>query len=103
MPRGRFISYLRARPRQGRSGLGLEAQRAAVENYLNGGSWTLVAEFVEVESGRRDDRPKLQEALRMCRLHGAKLVIAKMDRLAYQSSWSPAPTSSRSISRRPTG
>src|SRR5215208_6499111 len=83
MARGRFISYLRvSTDRQGRFGLGLEAQRAAVENYLNGGSWTLVAEFVEVESGKRDDRPKLQEALRMCRLHGAKLVIAKMDRLA---------------------
>src|SRR5215208_580927 len=83
MARGRFISYLRvSTDRQGRSGLGVEAQRAAVENYLNGGSWTLVAEFVEVESGRRDDRPKLQEALRMCHVHNAKQVIAKMDRLA---------------------
>src|SRR5829696_4003827 len=83
MARGRFISYLRVlTDRQGRSGLGVEVQRKAVEDYLNGGSWTLVAEFVEVESGKRNDRPKLQEALRMCRLHGAKLVIAKMDRLA---------------------
>ena len=65
----------------GALGLGLEAQRKAVE-LPQRGRWTLVAEFVEVESGRGKDRPKLQEALRMCRLHGAKLVIAKMDRLA---------------------
>ena len=84
MARGRFISYLRVSTgKQGSSGLGLEAQRKAVDDYLNGGRWTLVAEFVEVESGtKKGKRPKLQEALRMCRLHGAKLVIAKMDRLA---------------------
>lgn len=83
MAEGKFVSYLRvSTKRQGASGLGLEAQRAAVAGYLNGGSWSLVAEHVEVESGKRDDRPKLAEALRTCRLHGARLVIAKLDRLS---------------------
>jgi DNA invertase Pin-like site-specific DNA recombinase len=71
-----------ASAKQGRSGLGLEAQQEAVRSYLNGGSWQLVAEVVEVESGKRNDRPKLAEALRLCRLHGATLIIAKLDRLA---------------------
>lgn len=80
---GRFISYYRvSTARQGRSGLGLEAQRAAVVSYLNGGSWTLLEEFVEVESGKRSDRPQLAAALAACRLHKATLVIAKLDRLA---------------------
>jgi DNA invertase Pin-like site-specific DNA recombinase len=79
----RFVSYLRvSTKRQGDSGLGLEAQRKAVTDYLTGGRWTLIAEVVEVESGKRADRPKLAEALRLCRLHGAKLLIAKFDRLS---------------------
>jgi DNA invertase Pin-like site-specific DNA recombinase len=83
MAEGRFISYLRvSTDKQGRSGLGLEAQRKAVADYLNGGRWTLVTEVVEVESGKRADRPKLAEALRLCRLHNATLVIAKLDRLS---------------------
>jgi DNA invertase Pin-like site-specific DNA recombinase len=83
MAQGFFVSYLRvSTARQGRSGLGLEAQRKAVEDYLNGGNWRLVKEVVEVESGKRSDRPKLAEALRLCRLHSATLVIAKLDRLS---------------------
>src|SRR5918995_6882481 len=83
MAQGRYVSYLRvSTDRQGRSGLGLEAQRKAVEDYLNGGRWQVLAEFVEVESGKREDRPKLAEALALCRLHGATLVIAKLDRLS---------------------
>jgi DNA invertase Pin-like site-specific DNA recombinase len=55
---GKFISYLRvSTDKQGRSGLGIEAQREAVTSYLNGGRWTLVSEYVETESGRRADRP----------------------------------------------
>ena len=83
MPAQRFVAYHRvSTARQGRSGLGLEAQRAAVLGYLNGGSWTLVEEFTEVESGKRSDRPQLAAALAACRLHRATLVIAKLDRLA---------------------
>ena len=83
MAQGKFVSYLQvSTQRQGRSELGLEAQRQAVEDYLNGGRWSLVAECVEVESGRRSDRPKLAEALRLCRIHKATLIIAKLDRLA---------------------
>lgn len=83
MASGKWISYLRvSTDRQGKSGLGLEAQRAAVTDFLNGGRWKLVKEFVEVESGKRTDRPQLDAALKACRLHGAKLVIAKMDRLS---------------------
>ena len=83
MASGRFISYLRvSTQRQGKSGLGLEAQREAVAGYLNGGDWTLVQEVVEVESGKRNDRPALANALSLCRIHNAKLLVAKLDRLA---------------------
>src|SRR5690606_20025121 len=80
---GRFVAYYRvSTDRQGRSGLGLEAQRQAVADYLNGGRWTLTAEFTEVESGKSDARPKLAEALALCRAYNATLVIAKLDRLS---------------------
>ncbi|PCI37992.1 MAG: resolvase [Rhodospirillaceae bacterium] len=83
MADGKFISYYRvSTDRQGASGLGLEAQRQSVTNYLNGGDWTLCAEFVEIESGRKNDRPKLTEALAACRKEKATLVIAKLDRLS---------------------
>src|SRR3954453_20452408 len=89
MGRGkRFVSYLRvSTDRQGKSGLGLDAQRKAVADFLNGGRWDLIAEFVEVESGKRDDRPKLAEALALCRLHNATLVIAKLDRLSRDAAF----------------
>jgi DNA invertase Pin-like site-specific DNA recombinase len=80
---GKFIAYFRvSTDRQGKSGLGLEAQRQAVEGFLNGGKWSLVSEFVEVESGKRNDRPQLSAALVACKKHKAKLVIAKLDRLS---------------------
>ena len=83
MTDGRFVSYFRvSTARQGRSGLGLDAQREAVAAYLNGGNWTVIADFVEVESGRKSDRPELAKAMDLCRLTGATLVIAKLDRLA---------------------
>jgi hypothetical protein len=79
---GRFVAYYRvSTEKQGRSGLGLEAQRGAVEAFLNGGSWKLVAEFTEIESGKRADRPKLAEAVKAAKKHKATLVIAKLDRL----------------------
>ena len=82
--RGKFVSYLRvSTKRQGESGLGLEAQRASVETFLNGGSWTLIEEFVEIESGKDDrNRPALHRAIEACEVYGAVLVIAKIDRLS---------------------
>ena len=78
-----IISYLRvSTAKQGVSGLGLEAQRAAVEHFTAAGGHTLIAESLEVESGRKADRPQLAAALTSCRLHRATLIIAKLDRLA---------------------
>jgi len=80
----RFVSYLRvSTDKQGRSGLGLEAQREAVAEYLTRQPAAVrVAEFVEVESGKRSDRQELAKAMAVCRVHRATLVIAKLDRLA---------------------
>lgn len=83
MAQGRFIGYVRvSTDKQGRSGLGLEAQRQAIESYLNGGDWQLLDTFVEVESGSKSDRPQLRAALEACRRTGARLIIAKLDRLS---------------------
>lgn len=77
------VSYLRvSTQKQGFSGLGLEAQREAVDAFLRQTSGHLIAEHVEVESGSRRSRPILSEALTQCRRDGAVLVIAKLDRLA---------------------
>ena len=77
----RFIAYYRVSTiRQGRSGLGLAAQQEAVRSHLKG---TMpIAEFTEVESGRKNGRMQLSAALSACRLHRATLIIAKLDRLA---------------------
>jgi DNA invertase Pin-like site-specific DNA recombinase len=81
--RGKFIAYYRvSTDKQGKSGLGLDAQRKAVIDYLDGGKWTLLDEFTEIESGKRNDRPELEKALAACKKHRAKLVIAKLDRLS---------------------
>jgi DNA invertase Pin-like site-specific DNA recombinase len=74
---GKFVAYFRvSTDRQGKSGLGLEAQHEAVQN------WALIAEFTEIESGKRNDRPELEKALAACKRQKAKLVIAKLDRLS---------------------
>ncbi len=79
---GTFIAYYRvSTAKQGLSGLGVDAQREAVQRYLNGGDWRVLSEFTEVESGRRSDRPALEQALAAARLHRAALVVAKVDRL----------------------
>jgi DNA invertase Pin-like site-specific DNA recombinase len=76
-----FVAYYRvSTDRQGRSGLGLEGQQAAVRGYL--GAVPPIAEFTEIETGKRNDRPQLKEALALCRKRKAKLVIAKLDRLS---------------------
>jgi DNA invertase Pin-like site-specific DNA recombinase len=79
---GGFVCYYRvSTTKQGRSGLGIEAQREAVGRYLNGGSWDIIAEFTETESGRRADRPELDKALAAARTHRVPVVVAKGDRL----------------------
>ncbi len=87
MQESKFVAYLRvSTARQGQSGLGLEAQRHAVAEYLRGGARTPCGEFIEVESGKGsnalDRRPQLRLALDACKKHKATLVIAKLDRLA---------------------
>jgi DNA invertase Pin-like site-specific DNA recombinase len=80
---GKFVAYYRvSTDQQGRSGLGLEAQKEAVQRRLDGGRWLLVDEFTEVESGKRVKRPQLEAALAACKRHKAKLVVAKLDRLS---------------------
>jgi DNA invertase Pin-like site-specific DNA recombinase len=85
---GKFVAYYRvSRPKQGRSGVGLKAQRASVAAYLNGGKWEIVQEFTEVESGRNSSRPVLEQALAAARLHRATLIVAKVDRLTRSVSF----------------
>src|SRR5690348_16616300 len=79
----RFVSYLRvSTDKQGASGLGLEAQRAAVAKHAAATGGMISDEFVEVESGRKVDRPQLAAALAACRATRSVLLIAKLDRLA---------------------
>jgi DNA invertase Pin-like site-specific DNA recombinase len=76
-----FAAYYRvSTDRQGKSGLGIEAQQAAVRGYL--GASMPIAEFTEIETGKRNDRPELERALALCRKRKAKLIIAKLDRLS---------------------
>ena len=81
MEKNSYVSYLRvSTQRQGTSGLGLQAQQEIIQKYLNGCS--PVAEYIEVESGRKTNRPKLHEALELCKKMKATLIVAKMDRLS---------------------
>lgn len=87
MATGRYVSYLRVSTQeQGADGNGIAAQRAAVEDYLNGGNWQLIAEFVEVLSGKRSDRPELEKAVRHAKAANATLVCAKLDRIGRKAS-----------------
>ena len=83
---GKFVAYYRvSTDRQGASGLGLQAQSDAIHHYLNGGRWSLIGEFTEIESGtrkRRLKRPMLESALKLCKREKATLIVAKLDRLA---------------------
>lgn len=84
---GQYVAYYRvSTQRQGRSGLGLDAQKQAVRDYLHGGTWVLIGEYKEVETGKGSNalerRPQLREALAFCKKHRATLLVAKLDRLA---------------------
>lgn len=79
----KYIAYYRvSTKRQGASGLGLEAQRRTVSDFLSSTPHHLVGEYTEVESGKKSSRPQLDEALRACKLTNSKLLIAKLDRLS---------------------
>lgn len=82
----KYVSYLRvSTQKQGHSGLGLEAQKEIIQKHLY--DTTPISEFIEIESGRKKDRPKLKEALDLCRKTGATLIVAKLDRLARNVSF----------------
>lgn len=83
MASGKFVAYYRVSTgRQGRSGLGLEAQEQTVRDRLNGGPWSIVQSFTEVETGTsKRVRPELDKALALCRVMGAKLIVANVSRL----------------------
>ncbi|QQA41473.1 recombinase family protein [Pelagovum pacificum] len=84
----RLVAYERvSTARQGRSGLGLEAQRKAIDDYASGQGASILSRFTEVESGRKNDRPELEKALHLARLTGATLVIAKLDRLSRNAAF----------------
>jgi len=82
-PAGKYYSYLRvSTDKQGKSGLGIEAQRKAVQVFISHNDGDHVGEFLEVESAKRSDRPQLAAALLACRKAKAVLVVAKLDRLS---------------------
>ncbi|WP_339950728.1 recombinase family protein [uncultured Albimonas sp.] len=84
----RIVAYERvSTARQGRSGLGLEAQRHAIEQLVEARAATLLGRFTEVESGRKADRPELTKALHLAKVTGATLVIAKLDRLSRNAAF----------------
>jgi DNA invertase Pin-like site-specific DNA recombinase len=83
MKHERYVVYLRvSTARQGEHGLGMEAQRAAVEAFARQAGRSILAEYIEVESGKRSDRPELAKALQAAKKAKATLLIAKLDRLA---------------------
>lgn len=86
--RRRFIAYVRvSTQQQGKSGLGLEAQREAINAFLRPTDTLVLPIFTEVESGRNNDRPELAKALAKCRTTGATLLVAKLDRLSRDVSF----------------
>jgi DNA invertase Pin-like site-specific DNA recombinase len=88
MSKQRFVAYLRvSTQQQGRSGLGLEAQRHAIEAFVAHRGAEVLKSFTEVESGKLNERPMLAEALHLCRVTGSTLVIAKLDRLSRNASF----------------
>lgn len=84
----KFISYLRvSTERQSASGLGLDAQRAAIRRYVELCGGAVLSELIEVESGKRADRPILDKAIALCKRSDATLLVAKLDRLSRTVSF----------------
>lgn len=83
----KYISYYRvSTQKQGNSGLGIEAQKSAVSNFLNSYD-ELIDEFTDIESGKKNDRPNLLKAIELCKRHEAILLIAKLDRLSRNAAF----------------
>jgi len=81
-----YVTYKRvSTKKQGESGLGLEAQEEALSRWLKGK--TIIAEFVEIESGKNDERPELAKAVNLCKERGAILAFSKLDRLGRDASF----------------
>ncbi|WP_306110419.1 MULTISPECIES: recombinase family protein [Roseovarius] len=88
VPPLKLVAYVRvSTARQGRSGLGLDAQRKAIDDFAAAKNAQVLARFTEVESGRRNNRPELQRSLELARLTGATLIIAKLDRLSRNAAF----------------
>lgn len=84
----KVVSYLRvSTASQGESGLGLDAQRAAIESYTRQRAATVLRVFTEVESGGLNERPELAKAIRLAEVTGATLLIAKLDRLSRNAAF----------------
>lgn len=84
----KIVAYLRvSTSRQGQSGLGLDAQWSAIQTYASSSGGTVIERFTEVESGKTNNRPELMKALRLAKLTGAVLVIAKLDRLSRNAAF----------------
>jgi len=88
-PARKFVAYYRvSTAKQGQSGLGLEAQQESVRRFVKDRGGRLIAPpFVEVETGKRNDRPQLEQALKRCRATGATLIVAKLDRLSRNAAF----------------
>lgn len=88
MTSARFVAYYRvSTARQGQSGLGLDAQQAACESFVQSRNGQIIEAFTEVESGKKNDRPKLQRALHLAKVTGSTLLIAKLDRLSRNAAF----------------
>ena len=80
----KYVTYFRVSTvKQGRSGLGLEAQQEAVKHYAD----NIIHSFTEIESGKDDQRPQLAAAIAMCKATGSAILIAKLDRLSRKASF----------------
>jgi DNA invertase Pin-like site-specific DNA recombinase len=84
----RFVAYYRVSTEsQGRSGLGLDAQRVSVDSYVTAAGGQVIHEFTDIESGKRSDRPQLAAAVAACRQQRATLIVAKIDRLSRNAAF----------------